>query len=69
MNIQLKTGQTFIHSESGLELTQLFGGIKLLNMSIESMTLSFKIKFYISSDFMIEGKKEIYQDDFVIQDI
>lgn len=68
MNIQLKADKIFIHPETGQTLTQLFGGMKNMNISIENMSLNFQVKFYASKELMLEGKKEIFKTTFSVLD-
>ena len=68
MNIKLKEGKTFVHPETGQELTALFGGMKNLNISIENASLNFQVKFFASQELMLAGKKEIFKTTFSIID-
>ena len=69
MNIILKIGKTFTDEKTGQVHSSLFGGMKLMNLSIEAMTLNFQVKFFGSKEAMTEGKQEIFKETFSIADI
>lgn len=66
MNIQLKEGKTFTHPKTDSVFTQLFGGMKNLNVSIQDWTLNFNIKLYVSQEKMGQGKGPVFEKTFSV---
>ena len=66
MNIQLKAGFTFEHPDNHATVSELFGGLKNLNMSVDDWTLNFKLKFFVSEELMQEGVTSFMKKPFLL---
>lgn len=69
MYLNLKENEIFINPETGGTHTVLTGGIKLINIDVDSKRCNFLVKFYEDRQRMIDGKKHEYQKSFTIEDV
>lgn len=68
MYLQLKQNTIFTNPDTGEVHEVLTGGIKLINIDVDSKRVNFLVKFYEDRELMQEGKRPEFQETFCIED-